>query len=104
MTCSKRQISMRKAGTGIVQLFLPLILFIAGGQALYPQGPVKDTFETWVNREKNDSLRLERAIRVAKYFDNIDSAVAWKYYSLSKQIAGKQNTPISRIAILELEG
>src|SRR5882672_5319584 len=67
------------------------------------QNPV-DTFDAWFKKEPNDSIRLERATRISKYFENIDTSVSWKYYRVAKQIADQKNTDAARMRILELEG
>ncbi len=82
---------------------LTLIMLI-GGLSLSAQTNVIDTFENTIKRQLNDSMRLIKATQVAKYFENIDSAVAWKYYRIAKQLAEKENSTFSKIKILELEG
>jgi signal transduction histidine kinase len=81
-------------------LFLSTILlsFAATSQA------VVDTFETYLAREKNDSTKISRAIEVSKYFETVDTAVAWKYFRIAKQMADKQNNITSKISVQELEG
>lgn len=99
-----KAIFMTKAG----KLFRPItpfcICLLLCVTRVYSQSNVIDTFETSLNKEKNDSIRLSRAATLSKYFQNIDSATSWKYYRIAKQIADKRNTPISKITILELEG
>lgn len=63
-----------------------------------------DTFEIWINRVTDDSLRLKRALDVAKYYDNIDSSLAWKYFRIAKIYSDKMNTLFSRVSITEMEG
>jgi two-component system NarL family sensor kinase len=75
-----------------------LLSLPAKGQA------VVDTFQTYLDKEKNDSARLMMATRVAKFYENIDTSLAWKYFRISGQIAGKLNTVLSKVAVLELEG
>ncbi len=75
-----------------------LFSFAAKSQA------VIDTFQTYLDKEKNDSSRLMMATRVSKYYENIDTALAWKYFRTSTQLAGKLNTVVAKIAVLELEG
>ncbi len=65
---------------------------------------VVDTFQSYLDKEKNDSSRLMMATRVAKYYENIDTSLAWKYFRISGQIANKVNTAEAKIAVLELEG
>jgi two-component system NarL family sensor kinase len=75
-----------------------LVACTAMGQA------VVDTFQTYLDKEKNDSARLMMATRVSKYYENIDTSLAWKYFRISGQIANKLNTTEAKIAVLELEG
>jgi two-component system NarL family sensor kinase len=82
-------------------LFAMAILFTSVATA---QQPVVDTFEAKVNAEKTDSMKLVRAARISKYFENIDTVTAWKYFRIAKQIAARQTTVLSRVSVLELEG
>jgi two-component system, NarL family, sensor kinase len=84
----------------------PVLFFILLmiSSSLFSQRNVVDTFESRLQKEPNDSARLIKAILLAKYFDNIDSATAWKYFHIGRQIAEKANTHFAKIQILELEG
>ena len=81
-----------------------MIIMLIGVLSLSAQTNVVDTFENTIRRQPNDSMRLIKATQVAKYFENIDSAAAWKYYRIAKQLAEKENSTLSKIKILELEG
>ena len=92
----------------LLQVFYRLLLVIvtiavAGEFALSQQNP-PDTFEARLNRITDDSTRLEKATNLAKYFENIDTAVAWKYFRIAKAIADKKNDESSQIKVLEIEG
>ena len=84
--------------TGFLFFASVMIAITVSGQ------PVADTFQKYVDKEKTDSAKLMRATRISNYFLNIDSAAAWKYFRIAKQIAGKQNTILSKVSVLELEG
>ena len=83
-----------------------LLVFILSTSCplLRSQTLVKDTFERAIQRLPNDSMRLAKALRVAKYFENIDSATTWKYYRIAKSLSEKLNNRLSKIEMLELEG
>jgi signal transduction histidine kinase len=81
-----------------------MIVMLIGVLSIAAQTTVVDTFENTIQRQPNDSMRLLKTIQIAKYFENIDSAIAWKYYRIAKQLAEKENTDIAKIEILELEG
>ncbi len=63
-----------------------------------------DTFQTYLDKEKSDSAKMMMATRIAKYYENIDTVAAWKYFGISKKLADKINTIAAKIATLELEG
>ena len=68
-------------------LLLVIILF-ATCSPLQSQTSMPDTFELAIQKLPNDSMRLAKALRVAKYFENIDSATTWKYYRIAKSLSG----------------
>ena len=86
------------------KLFPLLSVLLMVSSFVNGQAPVVDTFETWINRVSNDSVRLARAVEVSKYFENIDSAKAWKYFKIAEQLSAKEKSVLSKIKILELEG
>ncbi len=91
---------MYRRYTKLFYLFAITILFTL---PLMSQVTV-DTFQIYVDKEKTDSAKMIRAIRISNYFLNMDSAVAWKYFRIANQIASKQNTVFAKISILEIEG
>ena len=66
--------------------------------------PVVDTFQKYVDKEKGDSSKMMRAIKISNYFLNIDSAAAWKYFRIAKQLSDRQTKVFAKISILEMEG
>ena len=83
---------------------LLVIILFTTSSLLLSQTSMPDTFELAIQRLPNDSLRLQKATRVAKYFENIDSATAWKYYNIAKKLSEKLNDRMSKMEMLELEG
>ncbi|MBC7851450.1 MAG: sensor histidine kinase [Chitinophagaceae bacterium] len=82
----------------LLACLLSLIVLQSRGQS------VVDTFERWVNRVEGDSLRIGRIAQVAKYFENIDTAVAFKYLNLAKRINARDSSPFITMTTLEMEG
>ena len=82
----------------IVFLAVILLSCAVAGQA------VVDSFQSHIDKEKTDSAKLMKAIAISKYFENIDTAIAWRYYRESAQLAGRLNTIRAKVAMLELEG
>src|SRR5690349_11449807 len=104
MACEKGNFFMSKAGK-LSRPLTPLLgLLLMYSNQLYSQVPVVDTFEVKIARQKTDSAKLEKSNAIAKYFENIDSVTAWKYFKISQGLAKKINSKFSKISILELEG
>ncbi len=83
---------------------LLVIILFTTSSLLRSQTSMPDTFELAIQKLPNDSMRLAKALRVAKYFENIDSATTWKYYRIAKSLSGKLNNRLSKLEMLELEG
>jgi two-component system NarL family sensor kinase len=88
---------LKKKASVLTLLILAFTFIIKG------QGAV-DTFQTHLDKEKNDSAKMMMATRIAKYYENIDTVASWKYFEIAKKLAGKLNTITAKIATLELEG